>query len=74
MKIRKHLLLKLIQKISEALNEATSSVEASLITPEELAVRWSNIPNNLPSGKPLRVVTIENLHPTPCGGNSFKIT
>ena len=59
-------------KISEALNDATSSVEASLITPEELAVRWSNIPNKLPPGKPLRVVTIENLHPTPCGGTHLK--
>ncbi|MBW4684057.1 MAG: hypothetical protein KME40_02935 [Komarekiella atlantica HA4396-MV6] len=58
-------------KISEALNEA-SSVEASLIMPEELAVRWSNIPSNLPSGKPLRVVTIDNLHPTPCGGTHLK--
>ena len=58
-------------KISEALNEATS-VEASLIMPEELAVRWSNIPNNLPPGKPLRVVTIDNLHPTPCGGTHLK--
>ncbi|MEH2426690.1 MAG: alanine--tRNA ligase-related protein [Nostoc sp.] len=58
-------------KISEALNEV-SSVEASLITPEELAVRWSNISNNLPPGKPLRVVTIGNLHPTPCGGTHLK--
>ncbi|MEH2163322.1 MAG: alanine--tRNA ligase-related protein [Nostoc sp.] len=58
-------------KISEALNEATS-VEASLIMPEELAARWSNIPNNLPLGKPLRVVTIGNLHPTPCGGTHLK--
>lgn len=58
-------------KISEALNEARS-VEASLITPEALAARWSNIPNNLPSGKPLRVVTIGDLHPTPCGGTHVK--
>ncbi|MGJ5629734.1 alanine--tRNA ligase-related protein [Nostoc sp. CALU 1950] len=58
-------------KISEALNEATS-VEVSLITPEKLAVRWSNIPNNLPPGKPLRVVTIDNFHPTPCGGTHLK--
>ncbi len=58
-------------KISQALNEATS-VEVSLITPEKLAVRWSNIPNNLPPGKPLRVVTIDNFHPTPCGGTHLK--
>lgn len=58
-------------KISEVLNEATS-VEASLIMSEELAVRWSNIPNNLPPGKPLRVVTIDNFHPTPCGGTHLK--
>ncbi|MGF1937133.1 MAG: alanine--tRNA ligase-related protein [Nostoc sp. ChiQUE02] len=58
-------------KISEALNEATS-VEVSLITPEKLALRWSNIPNNLPPGKPLRVVTIDNFHPTPCGGTHLK--
>ncbi|WP_322712258.1 alanine--tRNA ligase-related protein [Nostoc sp. ChiSLP03a] len=58
-------------KISEALDKA-SNVEASLITSEELAVRWSNIPNNLPPGKPLRVVTIDNLHPTPCGGTHLK--
>lgn len=58
-------------KISEALNES-HSVDAALITPEELATRWSNIPNNLPPGKPLRVVTIGNLHPTPCGGTHLK--
>ncbi|MDZ8189305.1 MAG: alanine--tRNA ligase-related protein [Nostoc sp. ChiSLP02] len=58
-------------KISEALNKATN-VEASRITPEELAARWSNIPSNLPPGKPLRVVTIGNLHPTPCGGTHLK--
>ncbi|MCW5315490.1 hypothetical protein GTQ43_17245 [Nostoc sp. KVJ3] len=58
-------------KISEALNKG-SSVEASLITPEELAVRWSNTPNNLPPEKPLRVVAINNLHPTPCGGTHLK--
>ncbi|MBD2470721.1 MULTISPECIES: alanine--tRNA ligase-related protein [unclassified Nostoc] len=58
-------------KISEALNKATS-IEAALITPEELAARWFNIPSNLPPGKPLRVVTIDNLHPTPCGGTHLK--
>ncbi|MFN6486354.1 MULTISPECIES: alanine--tRNA ligase-related protein [unclassified Nostoc] len=58
-------------KISEALNK-TTSVEASLITSEQLAARWSNIPSNLPPEKSLRVVTIGNLHPTPCGGTHLK--
>ena len=58
-------------KISEALTQA-SNVDASMITPDELTERWANIPYQLPEGKPLRVVTISGLHPTPCGGTHLK--
>ncbi len=62
---------KVNHKISEAFTKV-ADVNASIVTPEELTERWSNIPYKLPEGKPLRVVTISGLHPTPCGGTHLK--
>ncbi|MEM9219858.1 MAG: alanine--tRNA ligase-related protein [Cyanobacteria bacterium P01_F01_bin.150] len=64
-----------IAEINEKMKEAISldlCIEADIVTPEELTSRWSNIPYQLPEGKPLRVVTISGLHPTPCGGTHLK--
>lgn len=43
-------------------------VTAAEVSFDELKQRCWNLPANLPSDKPLRIITIDSLDPVPCGG------
>lgn len=57
-----------IQAQIDALLAENPQVTASTVTYDELAGRCWTVPPNLPRDKPLRVVTIGQLDPVPCGG------
>jgi len=64
-----------IAKVNSSLSEILSSggdIQASLVKLEELKDLRSNVPTNLPSDKPMRVVKMGAFQPTPCGGTHLR--
>lgn len=64
-----------IVEVNKHLKEVLSSdenIQTSLVMIEELESLCSNVPMNLPSDKPMRIVKMGSFQPTPCGGTHLK--
>lgn len=65
----------LIQLLNETIAQDIKkewATESQKMTLAEIKQQCTYVPENLPTEKPLRVVTIENYFPIPCGGTHVK--
>jgi Ser-tRNA(Ala) deacylase AlaX len=58
----------------EEIKQANCEITSEIVSYESLLQRCSYIPEGLPIGKPLRIVTIGSLDPLPCGGTHLNNT
>lgn len=63
-----------IGNIANKIIEDNREVITRYVTYEELIKECSFVPQNLPRGKPLRIVAISGFSPIPCGGTHVKRT